>query len=50
MSAIVAERPSPGVVYGVLAVVWFRLVRHLSRQPLAPASEVADAAEPAPVY
>ena len=25
------------VVYGVLAVVWFRLVRHLSRQPLAPA-------------
>jgi cytochrome d ubiquinol oxidase subunit I len=24
------------VVYGIVAVVWFRLVRHLARQPLAP--------------
>ena len=38
------------VVYGVLAVVWFRLVRHLSRQPLAPPATPADRPEPAPVY
>jgi cytochrome bd ubiquinol oxidase subunit I len=39
------------VVYGVVAVVWFRLVRHLSRQPLAPVP-VSDISEtsPAPVY
>ncbi|MFI7540379.1 cytochrome ubiquinol oxidase subunit I [Actinoplanes sp. NPDC049599] len=39
------------VVYGVLAVVWLRLVRHLSRQPLAPAETGAEpATEPVPVY
>jgi cytochrome d ubiquinol oxidase subunit I len=38
------------VVYGVLAVVWLRLVRHLSRQPLAPAAAAPEAAEPTPVY
>ncbi|MEV4702715.1 cytochrome ubiquinol oxidase subunit I [Actinoplanes sp. NPDC049316] len=41
------------VVYGILAVVWFRLVRHLSRQPLAPAPAPAEPAAgkiPAPVY
>ena len=39
------------VIYGVLAVVWLRLIRHLSRQPLAPAPATAPAAgEPAPVY
>ncbi|MET0419543.1 MAG: cytochrome ubiquinol oxidase subunit I [Actinoplanes sp.] len=37
------------VVYGVLAVVWFRLIRHLSRQPLAPPA-AAEQSEPAPVY
>lgn len=39
------------VVYGVLAVVWLRLVRHLSRQPLA-AAPLADKSErePVPVY
>ena len=36
-------------VYGVLAVVWFRLVRHIARQPLAPAREKPDMS-PAPVY
>jgi cytochrome d ubiquinol oxidase subunit I len=30
------------VIYGVLAVVWFRLVKHLSRQPLAPPPAVAQ--------
>jgi cytochrome d ubiquinol oxidase subunit I len=41
------------VVYGILAVVWLRLVRHLSRQPLAPAeAEAGDepATDPVPVY
>ena len=43
------------VVYGILAVVWLRLVRHLSRQPLAaaPAAPVGEAAperETVPVY
>ena len=38
------------VIYGVIAVVWLRLVRHLARQPLAPAAAAADKPEPAPVY
>jgi cytochrome bd ubiquinol oxidase subunit I len=38
------------LVYGILAVVWFRLVRHLSRQPLAPVPADVAVAEPAPVY
>jgi cytochrome d ubiquinol oxidase subunit I len=39
-------------VYGVLAVVWLRLVLHLARQPLAaPEPEPEpEAAEPVPVY
>jgi cytochrome d ubiquinol oxidase subunit I len=37
------------VVYGILAVVWFRLVRHLARQPLS-SSPAADRPSPAPVY
>jgi cytochrome bd ubiquinol oxidase subunit I len=38
------------VVYGVLAVAWFRLVRHVSRQPLHPAEPAEPTREPAPVY
>jgi cytochrome d ubiquinol oxidase subunit I len=38
------------VVYGILAVVWLRLVRHLARQPLVPAAAPADAADGVPVY
>jgi cytochrome d ubiquinol oxidase subunit I len=40
------------VVYGLLAVVWLRLVRHLIRQPLGPAAVPAGdrAEDPAPVY
>jgi cytochrome d ubiquinol oxidase subunit I len=38
-------------VYGILAVVWFRLVLHLSRQPLAEPAVTAEATpEPVPVY
>jgi len=39
------------MIYGALAVLWLRLVRHLSRQPLAPSPAATPAAdEPAPVY
>ncbi len=38
------------LIYGVLAVVWFRLIRHLSRQPLAPPVVTAESVEAAPVY
>ncbi len=37
-------------VYGVLAVVWLRLVLHLARQPLAAPEPEPEAAEAAPVY
>jgi cytochrome d ubiquinol oxidase subunit I len=38
------------LVYGVMAVVWLRLVRHLARQPLAPPVAADTPAEPVPVY
>jgi cytochrome d ubiquinol oxidase subunit I len=47
---VIASLAGFTVVYGVLAVVWFRLVRHLSRQPLAAPVAAADRGEPAPVY
>ena len=40
-------------LYGVLAVIWLRLVLYLARQPLTPtesAEKLVGAAEPAPVY
>jgi len=41
-------------LYGVLAVIWLRLVLHLAREPLAPlpSPTTSDAAapEPAPSY
>jgi len=39
------------LVYGVVAVVWFRLIRHLARQPLAPPADISDKSPTlAPVY
>jgi cytochrome bd ubiquinol oxidase subunit I len=38
------------VVYGVLAAVWLRLIRHLARQPLTPSGTATVPAEPATVY
>jgi cytochrome d ubiquinol oxidase subunit I len=38
------------LVYGVMAVVWLRLIRHLARQPLTPAVRSVEAPLPAPVY
>jgi cytochrome d ubiquinol oxidase subunit I len=37
-------------IYGVLAVVWLKLIRHLSRQPLTPVLEESVADELAPAY
>jgi cytochrome d ubiquinol oxidase subunit I len=47
---VIASLAGFTVVYGVLAVVWLRLVRHLARQPLAPAEPAGRDAEPASVY
>jgi cytochrome d ubiquinol oxidase subunit I len=49
-SEVIASLAGFTVVYGVLAVVWFRLIRYLARQPLAPAPVVAEQPELAPVY
>ncbi|WP_250037481.1 cytochrome ubiquinol oxidase subunit I [Paractinoplanes maris] len=49
-SEVIASLAGFTLVYGVVAVVWLRLVRHLARQPLAPAPVAADRPEPAPVY
>ncbi|GAA4960170.1 cytochrome ubiquinol oxidase subunit I [Actinoplanes utahensis] len=38
------------LVYGLLALVWFRLVVHLSRKPLAPPVAAEETPEPAPAY
>ena len=38
------------LIYGIVAVVWFRLVRHLSRQPLAPPVAAPDVPLETPVY
>lgn len=48
---VIASLAGFTLVYGLLAVAWFKLVVHLSRKPLAP--EAADAApdtEPVPAY
>ncbi|GID31400.1 cytochrome ubiquinol oxidase subunit I [Paractinoplanes brasiliensis] len=51
-SEVVVSLAGFTVVYGVLAVVWLRLVRHLARRPLTPAAASPSADEPdlAPVY
>src|SRR4051794_19041473 len=47
---VIASLAGFALVYGVLAVVRLRLMRYLSRQPLAPAPVVAEQPELAPVY
>ncbi len=47
---VVASLLAFTAVYGVLAVVWLRLVLRLSRQPLTPAPQATAPAEAAPVY
>jgi cytochrome bd ubiquinol oxidase subunit I len=45
-SEVLASLLGFAVIYGVLAVAWLRLIRHLSRQPLSPPS---SSVPPAPV-
>jgi cytochrome d ubiquinol oxidase subunit I len=48
---VIASLTGFALVYGAVAVVWFRLVRHLARQPLAPPAELPDkSSDLAPVY
>jgi cytochrome d ubiquinol oxidase subunit I len=50
---VLASLSGFAIVYGIVAVVWFRLVRHLARQPLAPPARSPDKADlslETPVY
>src|SRR3954447_11941741 len=48
---VIASLTGFAVVYGVVAVIWFRLIRHLARQPLAPPADSPDKSPAlAPVY
>ncbi|MFC7272622.1 cytochrome ubiquinol oxidase subunit I [Paractinoplanes rhizophilus] len=38
------------VIYGIVAIVWFRLIRHLARQPLHVSEAAETSPELAPVY
>jgi cytochrome bd ubiquinol oxidase subunit I len=49
-SEVLASLLGFALVYGVMAVAWLRLVRHLARQPLTPVASEDTAAEPVPVY
>jgi cytochrome d ubiquinol oxidase subunit I len=49
-SEVIASLIGFTVVYGILAVVWLRLVRHLSRQPLLEPGAEKSEPESAPVY
>jgi cytochrome bd ubiquinol oxidase subunit I len=46
---VIASLAGFTLVYGVLAVLWLRVIRHLSRQPLSPSPEAASRT-PATVY
>jgi cytochrome d ubiquinol oxidase subunit I len=47
---VIASLSGFAVIYGILAVVWLRLVRHLARQPLTPEESAPAAEELANVY
>jgi cytochrome bd ubiquinol oxidase subunit I len=47
---VIASLIGFAVIYGILAVLWLKLVRHISRQPMAPAAAPVAAPEPVPVY
>ncbi|MFF5290443.1 cytochrome ubiquinol oxidase subunit I [Paractinoplanes globisporus] len=47
---VIASLTGFALVYGIVAVVWFRLIRHLARQPLRLAEPADKSPEPAPVY
>jgi cytochrome d ubiquinol oxidase subunit I len=47
---VIASLAGFTLVYGLLAVAWLKLVRHLSRQPLVSEAPSPRPAEPAPAY
>ena len=47
---VIASLTGFAVVYGVLAVLWLKLVRHTANQPLTPQEQPVAAPEPVPVY
>lgn len=48
---VIASLIGFAVIYGVVAVVWFRLIRHLARQPLTPKPDLSGKSpELAPTY
>jgi cytochrome d ubiquinol oxidase subunit I len=47
---VIASLTGFALVYGIVAVVWFRLIRHLARQPLSPPVVSETSPEPVPVY
>ncbi|MEU4694804.1 cytochrome ubiquinol oxidase subunit I [Actinoplanes sp. NPDC023714] len=47
---VIASLAGFTIVYGLLAVVWWRLVVHLSLKPLAPDISEESAPEPVPAY
>ncbi|WP_430785710.1 cytochrome ubiquinol oxidase subunit I [Actinoplanes sp. G11-F43] len=47
---VIASLAGFTLVYGLLALVWYRLVVHLSRQPLAPPVSSSEEPDPVPSY
>ncbi|MFI1996481.1 cytochrome ubiquinol oxidase subunit I [Actinoplanes sp. NPDC020271] len=47
---VIASLAGFTLIYGLLAVAWYKLVVHLSRKPLAEVPDRAPAAEPVPAY
>ncbi|SDT38858.1 cytochrome ubiquinol oxidase subunit I [Actinoplanes derwentensis] len=47
---VIASLAGFTLVYGLLAIVWYRLVVHLSRQPLTPSVSSSEEPEPVPSY
>lgn len=47
---VIASLAGFTLVYGLLAIVWYRLVVHLSRQPLAPPVSSPEESEQVPSY
>ena len=47
---VIASLAGFTLIYGLLAVAWYRLVVHLSRQPLAPVASAKEEPEPVPAY
>ncbi|MBW6434841.1 cytochrome ubiquinol oxidase subunit I [Actinoplanes hulinensis] len=47
---VIASLAGFTLIYGLLAIAWYRLVVHLSRQPLTPVASEQEEPEPVPAY